>query len=44
MLVNGHRVKQAMLDDGAEVKIGNTVLTIRHVADKAPTEEGRPGV
>ena len=44
MLVNGHRVKQATLDDGAEVKIGNTTLTIRQVAEREPGEEDRPGV
>ncbi len=31
MLVNGHKVTQATLDDGATVKIGNTTMTIRHV-------------
>ena len=31
MLVNGHRVQQATLDDGATVKIGNTTMTVRHV-------------
>ena len=29
MLVNGHRVQQATLDDGATVKIGNTTMTVR---------------
>lgn len=32
ILVNGHKVTQATLDDGATVKIGNTTMTIRHVA------------
>lgn len=32
MLVNGQRVQQATLDDGADVKIGNTTMTIRFVA------------
>jgi Protein of unknown function (DUF3662)/FHA domain len=32
LLVNGHKVSQATLDDGATVKIGNTTMTIRHVA------------
>jgi Protein of unknown function (DUF3662)/FHA domain len=31
MLVNGQRVKQAQLDDGSVVKIGNTSMTVRHV-------------
>ena len=35
MLVNGHKVQQATLDDGATVKIGNTTMTIRHVPEKA---------
>jgi hypothetical protein len=29
MLVNGQRVEQAQLDDGATVKIGNTSMTVR---------------
>ena len=44
MLVNGHRVKQATLDDGATVKIGNTTLTIHHVTEREPGEEGPAGV
>ncbi len=36
LLVNGHKVTQATLDDGATVKIGNTTMTIRHV----PPSEG----
>jgi hypothetical protein len=43
MLVNGHKVSQATLDDGATVKIGNTTMTIRHVRDSSPAEGG-PGV
>jgi hypothetical protein len=43
MLVNGHKVTQATLDDGATVKIGNTTMTIRHVRDSSPSEGG-PGV
>ena len=31
MLVNGHRVEQATVDDGTVVKIGNTSMTIRFV-------------
>ncbi len=30
MLVNGHKVQQATLEDGSTVKIGNTTLTVRH--------------
>jgi hypothetical protein len=33
-LVNGHKVAQATLDDGATVKIGNTTLTIRFVRSR----------
>lgn len=40
MLVNGHKVQQATLDDGAQVKIGNTTMTIRHVADQGDQEGG----
>jgi hypothetical protein len=43
MLVNGHKVTQATLDDGATVKIGNTTMTIRHVRESSPAEGG-PGV
>ena len=43
MLVNGHKVTQATLDDGATVKIGNTTMTIRHVGESSPAEGG-PGV
>lgn len=42
MLVNGQKVQQATLDDGATVRIGNTTMTIRHVAEKEP--EGGSGV
>jgi len=34
MLVNGARVQQATLDDGATVKIGNTTMTIRYVTPR----------
>jgi hypothetical protein len=34
MLVNGQRVEQATLDDGATVKIGNTTLTIHYVSQR----------
>jgi hypothetical protein len=30
VLVNGRRVEQAPLDDGATIRIGNTVITLRH--------------
>ncbi len=33
MLVNGSKVQQATLDDGGEIKIGNTTMTVRLVAD-----------
>jgi pSer/pThr/pTyr-binding forkhead associated (FHA) protein len=36
MLVNGQRVAQATLGDGATVKVGNTTLAIRFV----PSREG----
>lgn len=32
VLVNGHKVSQATLDDGAQIKIGNTTMTIRFVS------------
>jgi len=38
--VNGQRVEQASLDDGATVKIGNTTMTVRYVAQP----EGGSGV
>jgi hypothetical protein len=41
MLVNGHKVAQATLDDGATVKIGNTTMTIRYVTSGHDTERGR---
>ena len=40
LLVNGNRVKQAPLGDGATVKIGNTTLTVRHL----PHPEGGSNV
>jgi hypothetical protein len=40
MLVNGHRVQQATLEDGGTVRIGNTTLTVRFVA---PDGGGEPG-
>jgi len=44
MIVNGHKVQQATLDDGGTVKIGNTTMTIRFVATKDPMGEDTPGV
>jgi pSer/pThr/pTyr-binding forkhead associated (FHA) protein len=35
MLVDGHRVTSTSLRDGAEVKIGNTTLTVRIVSEDA---------
>ena len=32
MLVNGQRVQQATLDDGAQIKIGNTTMSVRFVS------------
>jgi hypothetical protein len=40
MLVNGSKVQQATLDDGGTIKIGNTTMTIRHVADRGDQEGG----
>jgi hypothetical protein len=40
MLVNGERVQEASLDDGATVKIGNTTLQVRFV----PQSEGTADV
>ena len=31
VLVNGHKVSQATLDDGAQIKVGNTTMSIRFV-------------
>ena len=31
MLVDGHKVQQATLDDGGTIKIGNTTMTVRFV-------------
>lgn len=42
MLVNGHKVAQASLDDGGTVKIGNTTMTIRYVTS-AHDDEGQGG-
>lgn len=41
MLVNGRKVAQATLEDGATVKIGNTTMTVRHAGSEEPTT-GRP--
>ncbi len=42
MLVNGSRVQQASLDDGATVKIGNTTMTVRFVPDEGQRPAERP--
>ena len=34
MLVNGHRVSRPRSRDGATVKIGNTTMTVRRVAEE----------
>lgn len=34
VLVNGRRVEQATLTDGAEIRIGNTAMTLRHQAER----------
>lgn len=44
MLVNGQRVQQATLDDGGTVKIGNTTMTLRYVANRESSGEEPPGV
>jgi pSer/pThr/pTyr-binding forkhead associated (FHA) protein len=45
MLVNGHKVAQASLDDGGTVKIGNTTMTIRYVTSgHGDPGQGGPGV
>jgi hypothetical protein len=44
MLVNGHRVQQASLDDGGTIKIGNTTMTIRFVASREESGEEPRGV
>lgn len=41
MLVNGRKLQQATLDDGATVKIGNTTMTVRFAGGNEPTT-GRP--
>jgi pSer/pThr/pTyr-binding forkhead associated (FHA) protein len=33
MLVDGHRISSTSLHDGSEVKIGNTTMTVRIVAE-----------
>jgi hypothetical protein len=39
MVVNGHRVQQATLEDGGTVKIGNTTMTVRFVAAHGSDED-----
>jgi hypothetical protein len=44
MLVNGSRVQQAALEDGATVKIGNTTMTVRFLPTSGPQDgSSRPG-
>jgi Protein of unknown function (DUF3662)/FHA domain len=43
MLVNGTKVQQATLGDGATVKIGNTTMTVRFVADADRDRAQRSG-
>ena len=45
MLVNGSKVQQATLDDGATIKIGNTTMTVRFVPQtgSANTQAGGRG-
>jgi hypothetical protein len=40
MLVNGAKVQQATLDDGATLKIGNTTMTVRFVAQSSRGGDG----
>jgi hypothetical protein len=40
MLVNGTKVQQATLEDGATVKIGNTTMTVRDVSQHGPRPDG----
>ena len=45
MLVNGTKVQQATLEDGATVKIGNTTMTVRDVSQHGPRPDaGGDGV
>jgi hypothetical protein len=41
MLVNGHKVQHAVLDDGGTIKIGNTTMTV-HLVHHGGAEERRP--
>ncbi len=34
LFVNGQRVQQATLDDGSELRIGNTTMTVRHLVQQ----------
>jgi hypothetical protein len=40
MLVNGTKVQQATLEDGATVRIGNTTMTVRDVSQHGPQPHG----
>src|SRR5690606_33803245 len=42
MTVDGERVQHARLSDGAQVKVGNTTMTVRAV--RSPRTEGRSHV
>ena len=44
LLVNGRRVEQAVLEDGATVKIGNTTMTIHYVTQRDAPDQGDPHV
>jgi pSer/pThr/pTyr-binding forkhead associated (FHA) protein len=45
MLVDGHRISTTSLQDGSVVKVGNTTLTVRIVAEQVPgSAEGGAGV
>lgn len=37
MLVNGRKVEQASLEDGARVQVGTTTMTIRFASEREPT-------
>jgi hypothetical protein len=41
MLVNGSRVKQAELDDGGTIKIGNTTMTVRFLPQDSTSNHGQ---
>jgi len=43
MLVNGHRVQQAALEDGATIKLGNTTMRVRFVLHDEGHDEREAG-